>query len=497
MIAKAFSCALLGLEAVPIQVEVGILRGLPDLIMVGLPDTAVRESKERVRAAIGNAGFQWPCRRILVNLAPAHIRKEGSGFDLAVAAGILKASGQLEHAELEDYVFAAELSIDGSVKPIRGILPIAMGMAAWPQKTLVISEGNLQEALYGTERVAPIHHLSQTAELKALLKAKGCNREIAEARTDEDVTEEHHPDLFLVAGQQQARRALEIAAAGRHNLLMTGPPGSGKSLLAQCLPTLLPPLSWEEAIAVNRIYSAAGLLSKERPWIRRRPFRSPHIHITRTGMIGGGVPFQPGEISLAQHGVLYLDEISEVSRTVLECLRQPAEEGRITLSRNWGTLELPADFQLVGTSNPCYCGYYGDSRIPCRCSAYEINRYRNKLSGPMLDRIDLRISVPRVEGAELQWDEGLLETSAQVRQRVRKVWEIQRLRRQEGHWDLKGLLHALTPAARQALGQVYDRQGMTARGCSKLLRIARTIADLSGDDSITAETLAEAVHYRG
>jgi len=278
---------------------------------------------------------------------------------------------------------------------------------------------------------------------------------------------------------------------------MTGPPGSGKSLLAQCLPTLLPPLSWEEAIAVNRIYSAAGLLSKERPWIRRRPFRSPHIHITRTGMIGGGVPFQPGEISLAQHGVLYLDEISEVSRTVLECLRQPAEEGRITLSRNWGTLELPADFQLVGTSNPCYCGYYGDSRIPCRCSAYEIKRYRNKLSGPMLDRIDLRISVPRVEGAELQWDEGLPETSAQVRQRVRKVWEIQRLRRQEGHWDLKGLLHALTPAARQALGQVYDRQGMTARGCSKLLRIARTIADLSGDDSITAETLAEAVHYRG
>jgi len=219
LIAKAFSCALLGLEAVPIQVEVGILRGLPDLIMVGLPDTAVRESKERVRAAIGNAGFQWPCRRILVNLAPAHIRKEGSGFDLAVAAGILKASGQLEHADLEDYVFAAELSIDGSVKPIRGILPIAMGMAAWPQKTLVISEGNLQEALYGTERVAPIHHLSQTAELKALLKAKGCNREIAEARTDEDVTEEHHPDLFLVAGQQQARRALEIAAAGRHNLL--------------------------------------------------------------------------------------------------------------------------------------------------------------------------------------------------------------------------------------------------------------------------------------
>jgi len=186
-----------------------------------------------------------------------------------------------------------------------------------------------------------------------------------------------------------------------------------------------------------------------------------------------------------------------VSRTVLECLRQPAEEGRITLSRNWGTLELPADFQLVGTSNPCYCGYYGDSRIPCRCSAYEIKRYRNKLSGPMLDRIDLRISVPRVEGAELQWDEGLPETSAKVRQRVRKVWEIQRLRRQEGHWDLKGLLHALTPAARQALGQVYDRQGMTARGCSKLLRIARTIADLSGDDSITAETLAEAVHYRG
>lgn len=465
--------------------------------MVGLPDAAVRESKERVRAAIGNSGFQWPCRRILVNLAPAHIRKEGSGYDLAMAAGILKASGQLEYVALEDYVFAAELSIDGSVKPIRGILPIAMGMEAWPQKMLVISEENHREALHGTDRVVPIHHLGQAAELKSMPKQKHDTPELASAKMDEDSAQESRPDLFMVAGQQQARRALEIAAAGRHNLLMTGPPGSGKSLLAQCLPTLLPPLSEEEALAVNRIYSAAGLLSKERPWIRRRPFRSPHIHMTRAGMIGGGIPFQPGEISLAQHGVLYLDEISEMSRTVLECLRQPAEEGRITLSRNWGTLELPADFQLVGTSNPCYCGYYGDSRIPCRCASYEVNRYQNKLSGPMLDRLDLRISVPRVEGAEFQWGEGLPETSAQVRQRVQTVWEIQRTRRQKGLWDIQPLLRSLTSAARQYLGQVYDQQGMTARGYSKLLRIARTIADLGGEEAITAEALAEAVHYRG
>lgn len=497
MIAKAYSCALLGLEAIPIGVEVGISGGLPDLVMVGLPDTAVRESRERVRAAIQSAGFHWPVRRMLVNLAPAHIRKEGSGYDLAVAAGILKASGQLESLDLEDYVFAGELSIDGSVRPIRGILAMAASMAAMPQKSFVVSEENLREAQYGTDRVVPLRHLSQTAALRELLqKLAGRQPERALPAAESD-THDLKEDLVQVAGQNQARRALEIAAAGRHNMLMTGPPGSGKSLLAQCLPTILPPLSDEEALSVNRIYSAAGLLTKDKPWIRQRPFRSPHINLTKTGMIGGGVPFQPGEISLAHCGILYLDEISEMSRPVLESLRQPAEERRIIISKSWGTLELPADFQLLGTANPCYCGYCGDRRIACRCTPYEIKRYQNKISGPLLDRIDLRIAVPRVDFDSLHLREGSTETSKQVRQRVVQAWQIRREREIQGPWDLQRLQRCLTSAAKDFMTRVYDDRGMTARGYSRLLRLARTIGDLEGQEAITAEILAEAVQYRG
>ncbi len=497
MIAKAYSFALLGLEAIPIRVEVDISGGLPDLVMVGLPDTAVRESRERVRAAIQSAGFYWPVRRLLVNLAPAHIRKEGSGYDLAVAAGILKASGQLESVDLDDYVFAGELSIDGSVRPVRGILAMAASMAAMPHKAFAVSEENVGEALQVTDRVVPLRHLSQTAALRELCQQSAGRQTKWILPTADDDFHDLKADLVQVAGQNQARRALEIAAAGRHNILMTGPPGSGKSLLARCLPSLLPPLSEEEVLSVNRIYSAAGLLNKEKPWIRQRPFRCPHVNLTKTGMIGGGVPFQPGEISLAHCGILYVDEISEMSRPVLESLRQPAEERKITISKSWGTMELPADFQLIGTANPCYCGYSGDRRIACRCTAFEIKRYQNKISGPLMDRIDLRISVPRVEFDSLQFREVTPETSKQVRQRVDQAWQIRREREKKGSWDMQQLQRCLTPAAKDFLARVYDHRGMTARGYGHVLRLARTIGDLEGQEAITAEILAEAVQYRG
>jgi magnesium chelatase family protein len=513
MIAKAYSCALMGLQPVQIQVEVGMTGGLPDLVMVGLPDAAVRESRERVRSAIYNAGFSWPKRRVLVNLAPAHLRKAGSGYDLAVAVAVLKASGQLDSLCLENYMFAGELSLDGFIRPIRGILAMALAMGQWPQKTLVVAKENQPEARRGTDHVLALRHISQLAKLNEIRAQKGKDK--AKSIGGQEIYAQeiygHHAvclqasskgpvypaDLQEVIGQTQARRALEIAACGRHNLLLTGPPGSGKSLLARCLPSILPPLSEAEALEINQIYSVAGLLTERQPWIDQRPFRSPHLRITRAGMFGGGWPIKPGEISLAHKGVLYLDEIPEMNRGVLEGLRQPLEEGVVTLSQGWGSLCLPADFQLVGSANPCYCGFYGDGRQACRCTPYQLKQYHNKLSGPLLDRMDMRVQVPRVELDQFSSANALPECSAQVRDRVIRVRQLQADREKDPAWCLRVLQQELTPTARSFLQAMSEESHLSARGYTRVLQLARTIADMAGEEGISEAAVAEALQFRG
>jgi len=491
MIAKSYSCALLGLEPMPIHVEIGLTGGLPDLVMVGLPDTAVRESRERVRSAIVRSGFSWPKRRILVNLAPAHLRKAGSGYDLAVAVGILKASGQLD-ISLADYVFVGELSIDGLVRPIRGILAMALAMRSWPQKTLVVAEENLAEARRGTSRVIALQHLSQTKDLYRMKEGK--ESDLSPAVT----ADEGFPaDMQDVVGQYQARRALEIAACGRHNLLLTGPPGSGKSLLARCLPSILPPLTEPEALEINQIYSVAGLLNDRRSWICRRPFRSPHARITKAGMFGGGWPFKPGEISLAHKGILYLDEMPEFNRSVLEGLRQPLEEGVVTVSQSWGSIAVPADFQLIGSANPCYCGYYGDGFKDCTCTGHQLKQYKNKLSGPLIDRIDMLVQVPRADLSRFMENHNLPESSAQVRERVRRVWAMQQERKKNARNELRLLQQSLTGDAKALLQGIYQENGLTARGYKKVLQLARTISDMENEEMITEAAIAEALQFRG
>ncbi|MDR1192573.1 MAG: ATP-binding protein [Peptococcaceae bacterium] len=540
MIAKVYACALLGLEALPVEVEAGIYGGLPDLILVGLPDAVIRESRERVRSAVVNAGYKWPGRRTLINLAPAHLRKEGSGFDLAVAVALLKAAGQLPALDTSGLLFLGELSLNGSLRGTKGVLAVALAMERWPDKILVVPEENRLEALQGTSRVMVLTGLAQLrdegymrrsmaaaesgelaeggaqaagAEGAGVVSGAGAGRAAGAAASaapapgsdagsrgaaagGQRPAAEYAWDLSLVKGQLQARRALELAAAGQHNLLLVGPPGSGKSLLARCLPSILPPPCRDETLAINRIYSVAGLLSPERPWISQRPFRSPHSGISQAGLLGGGWPVRPGEISLAHNGVLYLDELPELDRSCLESLRQPLEEGQITISRVWGSVTLPARIQLVASANPCPCGYYGDGRTPCRCSDYELRRYQNRLSGPLLDRMDMIVSVPRLKGENLSDGQAESEGSAAVAARVARAWEIRRARGQAAPLALAELRRQMTKAAGKFAIACYEEENLTARGYYRMLLLGRTIADLAGADSIDDACLAEALQYR-
>ncbi|MEA4891458.1 MAG: ATP-binding protein [Peptococcaceae bacterium] len=533
MIAKVYSCTILGLQVSAVEVEAGVYGGLPEFLLVGLPDAAVRESRERVRAALVSSGYRWPARRLIVNLAPADLRKEGGGLDLAVAAGILTATEQLGQDGMEEYVFMGELSLDGSLRPTRGVLPAALSLAGVTRRFLVVPEENYAEACRGTVQVIPLAHLSQLRELTARKKAVesgilgagpagklffgrdkaegACGQEKDEAGDKEkegargrkegriksaEKSAGFTADLTMVRGQLQARRALELAAAGNLSLMLLGPPGCGKSLLARCLPSILPPLDQEEALMVNRIYSSAGLLTPDKPWISERPFRSPHCGITKAGLLGGGQPFLPGEISLAQHGVLYLDELPELDKNVLESLRQPLEEGRITLRRAWGSVTMPASFQLVASANPCPCGFYGDGRVECRCSDFQLRRYRARLSGPLLDRLDMIVHVPRL-GPELFQDrEALPETSAAVAARVARVRQIQKARGPKAALTIKDLQDQLAGPAKKLAALAYEERLMTARGYYRLLLLSRTVSDLAEEEKISQASLAEALQYR-
>ena len=503
MVSRLLSGAVLGIEARLIEVQCDVSGGLPQFHLVGLPEKEVTESRERIRSAIKNAGLPFPAGRVTANLAPADLRKEGVGFDVPIAVAILIAAGQLDAPE-EDYLYVGELALDGEIRAVRGVLPIAMASAG-EVGALVVPRENAQEAALAADvPVIPVDSLSQ---LVGFLRGE---QAVEPLRIDRSAALRHEPppvvfDLGDVRGQAQAKRALEVAAAGGHNVLMVGPPGAGKSLLARCLPDLLPPMSLEEALDVTKIYSSAGMLEANAALIRRRPFRAPHQTISYAGMVGGGhgVP-GPGEISLAHHGVLFLDELPEFDRRVLETLRQPLEERTILLSRAGISVRYPALFTLVAAMNPCPCGFLGDPLHPCQCSVRDIHRYRRRLSGPFLDRIDLFIEVPRLAQDELLGARDAPASEA-VRARVaearKRQWE--RLSGAPGVFSNAQLDGAqldacceLESEARTLLKRAVSRFGLSARAHVRILRVARTIADLEGAETLSASHVAEAVRYR-
>ena len=505
MLAKILSATTWGIEARMVEVEVDVGAGLPAFQIVGLPDTAVQEARERVRSAIKNSGFSFPGQKVTVNLAPAFLKKTGSDFDLPIAVGILLATGQVKLASsfsLSELFLVGELSLSGEVKPVNGILPIAHFLSLQKRgAALILSRENAAEgALVEGIKVFGFRHL---AEISDFLARKLTAQPLVVDRGKFFTFSSSGEDLSEVKGQRRAKRALEIAAAGGHHVLFIGPPGSGKTMLARRIPSLLPLLSLDEAIEVTKIHSVAGLLNPDQPLLTERPFRAPHHTISDVALIGGGQWPRPGEISLAHHGVLFLDEVLEFRRNVLESLREPLEMGKITVSRAQAVVTYPARFILVLACNPCPCGYFGDSQRVCTCSPRQIAQYRSKLSGPLLDRIDLQVEVPRLEVSEVA-TERKEESSSEVRKRVERVRNIQRERFAGERILLNGEMKTahlkkfclLTRDAKKVLENSVEKLALSMRAYHHILKVARTIADLEEAKNIEVHHVAEAIQYR-